>query len=133
MVFGGMLASTLLAIPFVPIFYVVMQGIGRRFGRRRATAQEIACAILVLAVLGTTRGTAVVRSVHRSTHAPGVVDSSPRFLPDPGRCSSGGARFRPETVPQPVGDRHLPGLVFIDMNGRRLAPLGSPVQGGHAS
>jgi HAE1 family hydrophobic/amphiphilic exporter-1 len=31
-VFGGMLASTLLAIPFVPVFYVVMQRLG---GRRR--------------------------------------------------------------------------------------------------
>ena len=25
-VFGGMLSSTLVAIPFVPVFYVVMQG-----------------------------------------------------------------------------------------------------------
>jgi hypothetical protein len=81
-VFGGMLASTLLAIPFVPVFYVVMQGIGERFGRRRATAREIACAILVLAVLGTARGTALARSVHRLTHEPGVVDYWPRFLPD---------------------------------------------------
>jgi HAE1 family hydrophobic/amphiphilic exporter-1 len=31
-VFGGMLASTLLAIPFVPVFYVVLQ---RLSGRRR--------------------------------------------------------------------------------------------------
>jgi len=31
-VFGGMLASTLLAIPFVPVFYVVLQRLG---GRRK--------------------------------------------------------------------------------------------------
>jgi hydrophobic/amphiphilic exporter-1 (mainly G- bacteria), HAE1 family len=30
-VFGGMLASTLLAIPFVPVFYVVTQRLNRRF------------------------------------------------------------------------------------------------------
>ena len=30
-VFGGMLASTLLAIPFVPVFYVITQ----RFSERR--------------------------------------------------------------------------------------------------
>jgi len=29
-VFGGMVASTLLAIPFVPVFYVVMQGLSER-------------------------------------------------------------------------------------------------------
>jgi HAE1 family hydrophobic/amphiphilic exporter-1 len=33
-VFGGMLASTLLAIPFVPVFYVVLQGLSER--RRKA-------------------------------------------------------------------------------------------------
>jgi HAE1 family hydrophobic/amphiphilic exporter-1 len=33
-VFGGMLASTLLAIPFVPVFYVVLQGLSE--GRRKA-------------------------------------------------------------------------------------------------
>jgi HAE1 family hydrophobic/amphiphilic exporter-1 len=81
-VFGGMLASTLLAIPFVPVLYVVMQRIGERFARRRATAREIACAILVLGVLGATRGTALARSAHRLTHEPGVVDYWPRFLPD---------------------------------------------------
>ena len=27
-VFGGMLASTLLAIPFVPVFYIIMQRVG---------------------------------------------------------------------------------------------------------
>ena len=29
-VFGGMLASTLLAIPFVPVFYVVMESLSER-------------------------------------------------------------------------------------------------------
>jgi hypothetical protein len=33
-VFGGMLASTLLAIPFVPVFYIVMDRISERwFGK----------------------------------------------------------------------------------------------------
>ncbi|MHC1745193.1 MAG: efflux RND transporter permease subunit [Syntrophobacteraceae bacterium] len=32
-VFGGMLSSTLLAIPFVPVFYVVMQGLSERRAR----------------------------------------------------------------------------------------------------
>ena len=35
-VFGGMLASTILAIPFVPVFYVLTQ----RRGERRALAKE---------------------------------------------------------------------------------------------
>ncbi|HEY6987224.1 MAG TPA: efflux RND transporter permease subunit, partial [Bryobacteraceae bacterium] len=33
-VFGGMLASTLLAIPFVPVFYVIMQRVRERLGKR---------------------------------------------------------------------------------------------------
>ena len=33
-VFGGMLASTLLAIPFVPVFYIMMQGVSDRLGSR---------------------------------------------------------------------------------------------------
>jgi HAE1 family hydrophobic/amphiphilic exporter-1 len=33
-VFGGMLASTLLAIPFVPVFYIVMRRVGERLGSR---------------------------------------------------------------------------------------------------
>jgi HAE1 family hydrophobic/amphiphilic exporter-1 len=32
-VFGGMLASTLIAIPFVPVFYVLMQGLSERGGK----------------------------------------------------------------------------------------------------
>ena len=36
-VFGGMLASTLLAIPFVPVFYVIMEGL--RFGKKTLPAQ----------------------------------------------------------------------------------------------
>jgi hydrophobic/amphiphilic exporter-1 (mainly G- bacteria), HAE1 family len=33
-VFGGMVASTLLAIPFVPVFYIMMQRISERLGKR---------------------------------------------------------------------------------------------------
>jgi HAE1 family hydrophobic/amphiphilic exporter-1 len=32
-VFGGMLASTLLAIPFVPVFYVITQRFSERRGK----------------------------------------------------------------------------------------------------
>ncbi len=32
-VFGGMFASTLLAIPFVPVFYILMQRVGALFGK----------------------------------------------------------------------------------------------------
>jgi len=41
-VFGGMLASTLLAIPFVPVFYIVMEGFreGRRARKGTATAHS---------------------------------------------------------------------------------------------
>ena len=35
-VFGGMLASTLLAIPFVPVFYILMQRVGALFGKEEA-------------------------------------------------------------------------------------------------
>src|SRR5499427_3375578 len=35
-VFGGMMASTLLAIPFVAVFYVLLQGLSERWGRRRS-------------------------------------------------------------------------------------------------
>jgi HAE1 family hydrophobic/amphiphilic exporter-1 len=34
-VFGGMLASTLLAIPFVPVFYVLMERLGERWSRAK--------------------------------------------------------------------------------------------------
>ena len=34
-VFGGMLSSTLLAIPFVPVFYVIMQSLSERNTRQR--------------------------------------------------------------------------------------------------
>ncbi len=34
-VFGGMLSSTLLAIPFVPVFYVIMQGLSERSSRKK--------------------------------------------------------------------------------------------------
>jgi hydrophobic/amphiphilic exporter-1 (mainly G- bacteria), HAE1 family len=35
-VFGGMMASTLLAIPFVPVFYVALEGMSERLRRGRA-------------------------------------------------------------------------------------------------
>ncbi len=38
-VFGGMLASTLLAIPFVPVFYIVMQGFSERHAQRKGLQQ----------------------------------------------------------------------------------------------
>ncbi len=38
-VFGGMLSSTLLAIPFVPVFFVVTQRLGARFGKRSLPSQ----------------------------------------------------------------------------------------------
>ncbi len=40
-VFGGMLSSTLLAIPFVPVFYVVLENRAwcRRAGKKSAPAQ----------------------------------------------------------------------------------------------
>ncbi|HEV3113838.1 MAG TPA: efflux RND transporter permease subunit [Candidatus Binataceae bacterium] len=38
-VFGGMLASTLLAIPFVPVFYVLMQRVGALFGKGEAAPE----------------------------------------------------------------------------------------------
>jgi hydrophobic/amphiphilic exporter-1 (mainly G- bacteria), HAE1 family len=37
-VFGGMLASTLLAIPFVSVFYIVMEGFSERRRARKASA-----------------------------------------------------------------------------------------------
>ena len=37
-VFGGMLASSLLAIPFVPVFYIVMQSVSERFATHEAPA-----------------------------------------------------------------------------------------------
>jgi HAE1 family hydrophobic/amphiphilic exporter-1 len=37
-VFGGMLASTLLAIPFVPVFYVVMERLSERLRKRKTEA-----------------------------------------------------------------------------------------------
>src|SRR5262249_19801970 len=41
-VFGGMLASTLLAIPFVPVFYIIMA----RFSERRQERKDIELAQL---------------------------------------------------------------------------------------
>ncbi len=39
-VFGGMLASTLLAIPFVPVFYVITQGFSERRAQRAAPKKK---------------------------------------------------------------------------------------------
>jgi len=41
-VFGGMLASTLLAIPFVPVLYVAVHGLTERRARRREAAAPVA-------------------------------------------------------------------------------------------
>jgi HAE1 family hydrophobic/amphiphilic exporter-1 len=38
-VFGGMLASTLLAIPFVPVFYIMVQRVSERLGHRAGLAK----------------------------------------------------------------------------------------------
>ncbi len=38
-VFGGMIASTVLAIPFVPVFYIMMQRISERIGNRAGLAK----------------------------------------------------------------------------------------------
>ena len=37
-VFGGMIAATVLAVFFVPVFYVVVERLGGLFGRRRPPA-----------------------------------------------------------------------------------------------
>jgi hydrophobic/amphiphilic exporter-1 (mainly G- bacteria), HAE1 family len=39
-VFGGMLSSTLLAIPFVPVFYVLLQGWSERHSRKNEVSSE---------------------------------------------------------------------------------------------
>ncbi len=39
-VFGGMLASTILAIPFVPVFYVIMEGLSERRAQRKKAAPQ---------------------------------------------------------------------------------------------
>ena len=41
-VFGGMLASTLLAIPFVPVFYVIMQRLSERRREPGPATQKVA-------------------------------------------------------------------------------------------
>lgn len=38
-VFGGMIASTLLAIPFVPVFYIMMQRVREKLGHRARLAK----------------------------------------------------------------------------------------------
>ena len=40
-VFGGMIASTLLAIPFVPVFYVLVHRVSERFSTAPATAETV--------------------------------------------------------------------------------------------
>ncbi|MGH8012097.1 MAG: efflux RND transporter permease subunit [Candidatus Binataceae bacterium] len=42
-VLGGMLTSTLVAVPFVPIFYVVMRRVGEELGRSEPRAAEQIC------------------------------------------------------------------------------------------
>ena len=39
-VFGGMISSTLLAIPFVPVFYVIMQRLSERVGKGKAPKEK---------------------------------------------------------------------------------------------
>jgi hydrophobic/amphiphilic exporter-1 (mainly G- bacteria), HAE1 family len=40
MVFGGMLASTLLAIPFVPVLYVITQRLSERFQKDKLSSKS---------------------------------------------------------------------------------------------
>ena len=40
-VFGGMISSTLLAIPFVPVFYVLLEGLSQRWRARRARRKAL--------------------------------------------------------------------------------------------
>jgi HAE1 family hydrophobic/amphiphilic exporter-1 len=40
-VFGGMLASTLLAIPFVPVFFVIMQGLSERTRKAQRPPSQV--------------------------------------------------------------------------------------------
>ncbi len=40
-VFGGMIAATLLAVVFVPLFYVLVMNIARRGARDRVSAGEL--------------------------------------------------------------------------------------------
>ena len=40
--FGGMITSTFLAVLFVPVFYVVFQGLGERRAERLVKVREIA-------------------------------------------------------------------------------------------
>jgi hydrophobic/amphiphilic exporter-1 (mainly G- bacteria), HAE1 family len=39
-VFGGMIASTLFAIPFVPVFYIMMQRVSERLGKRARMGKQ---------------------------------------------------------------------------------------------
>ena len=39
-VFGGMLSSTLLAIPFVPVFFVIFMGLSERYQQRQGRDEE---------------------------------------------------------------------------------------------
>src|SRR5262245_9676830 len=41
-VFGGMMASTFLAIPFVPVFYVLLEGASERLRRRNRSESQVA-------------------------------------------------------------------------------------------
>jgi HAE1 family hydrophobic/amphiphilic exporter-1 len=40
-VFGGMLSSTIITIPFIPVFYVIMQGFSERRAKSKAPAAEV--------------------------------------------------------------------------------------------
>jgi HAE1 family hydrophobic/amphiphilic exporter-1 len=40
-VFGGMLSSTLLAIPFVPVFYVLLERLSERYSRKKQGRRSI--------------------------------------------------------------------------------------------
>jgi HAE1 family hydrophobic/amphiphilic exporter-1 len=40
-VFGGMLSSTLLAIPFVPVFFVIMQNLSERYERGKGKTETV--------------------------------------------------------------------------------------------
>jgi len=39
-VFGGMISSTLLAIPFVPVFFVITQSLEERLHKSKSPAQK---------------------------------------------------------------------------------------------
>ena len=98
-VFGGMIASTLLAIPFVPVFYIMMQRVNERLGNRARSGKS------------KTFGSVIDTSIKRNYSRQACLEQGGRK-----NAKSGGLSFRPSPAQGKLREKS-----FVSSGRRALA------------